>query len=222
VSIVYLSREEFAMIRTIVLAAMLSQGLQGPKSLDVDPSRIQPPLVVPAGTVIPITLTTRISTKHAKDGDGIYGKTAFPVTVNNKIVIPEGSWVRGKVTEVKRPGRVSGKGELTLNFQTLVLPSGITMPIYSSLGGTSGAGEKKGEATVQGDSSKGEDAKTVGTTAAQGTLIGVIADGGTGAAVGGAGGAAIGAAAVLLSRGKDLVLEPGTTIEIVLDRPLEP
>ena len=50
-------------------------------------------------------------------------------------------------------------------------------------------------------------------------MIGVIAGSGKGAAVGGAGGAAVGAAAVLLTRGKDLVLEPGTTIEIVLDRP---
>jgi len=210
------------MIGIIILAALLSQGQQGPKSLDIDPSKVQPPVVVQAGTVIPVTLTSRISTKYAKDGDGIYGKTAFPITVDNKIVIPEGSYVRGKITEVKRPGRVKGKGELTLNFQTLVLPSGLTIPIYTSLGGAGTAGERKGEATVQGDSNKSEDAKTVGTTAAEGALIGVIANRGTGAAVGGAGGAAVGTAAVLLTRGKDLVLEPGTMIEIVLDRPVEP
>jgi len=211
------------MIGLIIVAALLQQPSQrGPRSLDIDPSKVQPPVVVPAGTVIPVTLTSRISTKNARDGDGIYGKTVFPITVNNKIVIPEGSFVRGKVTEIRRPGRVKGKGELTLNFQTLVLPSGITVPIYTSLGGAGGAGERKGEATVQGDSSKGEDAKTVGTTAAQGALIGVIADRGKGAVVGGGVGAAAGTAAVLLTRGKDLVLEPGTTIEIVLDRPLEP
>ena len=211
------------MIGLIIVAALLQQPSQrGPRSLDIDPSKVQPPVVVPAGTVIPVTLTSRISTKNARDGDGIYGKTVFPITVNNKIVIPEGSFVRGKVTEIRRPGRVKGKGELTLNFQTLVLPGGITVPIYTSLGGVGGAGERKGEATVQGDSSKGEDAKTVGTTAAQGALIGVIADRGKGAVVGGGVGAAAGTAAVLLTRGKDLVLEPGTTIEIVLDRPIEP
>jgi type IV secretion system protein VirB10 len=209
------------MLAFVFIAALFSQA-QGPKSLDVDPAKILPPVVVPAGTVIPITLTNRISTKYAKDGDGIYAKTSFPVTVDNKIVIPEGSYVRGKITEVLRPGRVKGKGELTLSFQSLILPSGRTMPIYTSLGGTSGAGEKKGEATVQGDSSKGDDAKTVGTAASQGGLIGVIAGRGKGAAVGGAGGAAVGTAAVLLTRGKDLTLEPGTTLEIVLDRPVEP
>src|SRR5438132_4653537 len=208
------------MIAFIILAALLQQ--QGPKSLDVDPAKIQPPVVVPAGTVIPVTLTSRVSTKNSKDGDGIYGRTSFPITVNNKIVIPEGSNVRGKITEVRRPGRVKGKGELTLSFQTLILPNGITMPIYTSLRGAGGAGERKGEATVQGDSSKGEDAKTVGTTAAEGAVIGAVSNRGTGAAVGGGVGAAVGTAAVLLSRGKDLVLEPGTTIEVVLDKPLEP
>jgi hypothetical protein len=210
------------MIKVIVLAAMLGQGTQGPRALDVDPSKILPAVVVPAGTVIPIRLTNRITTKNAKDGDGIYGKTAFPITVNNQIVIPEGSNVKGKITEIRRPGRVKGKAALALNFQTLILPSGITLPLYTSLGGAGGAGERKGEATIQGDSSKTDDAKTIGTGAVEGGLIGVIANKGKGAAVGGAGGAAVGTAAVLLTRGKDLVLEPGTTIEIILDRPLEP
>src|SRR5881409_872550 len=202
------------MIGLVIVAALLQQPSQrGPRSLDIDPSKVQPPVVVPAGTVIPVILTSRINTKNAKDGDGIYGKTSFPITVNNKIVIPEGSFVRGRVTEVIRPGRVKGKAEWTLSFQSLVLPSGITLPIYTSLRGTGGAGERKGEATVQGDSSKGDDAKTVGTTAAEGALIGVIANRGKGAAVGGVGGAAVGTAAVLLTRGKDLVIEPGTTIE---------
>src|SRR6266705_1598747 len=119
------------MIASILLMALLQQA--GPKSLDIDPSKIMPPVIVPAGTVIPITLTSCVTTKNSKDGDGIYAKTTFPITVNNKIVIPEGSFVRGKITEVKRPGRVKGKGEITLNFQTLVLPNGFTIPLYTSL-----------------------------------------------------------------------------------------
>jgi type IV secretion system protein VirB10 len=209
------------MIGWLVLAALLQQ--QGPKSLYVDPDKIQPPVVVPAGTVIPIVLTSSVSTKTSHDGDGVYGKTTFPVTVDNKIVIPEGSFVRGKISEVHRPGKVKGKGELTLNFQTLILPSGINVPIYTSLSGSSSAGERKGEATVQGDSSKGDDAQTVERTGVEGAGIGGIAGRSVkGAGIGGAAGAAAGTAAVLLTRGKDLVLGPGTTLEIVLDRPVEP
>jgi hypothetical protein len=209
------------MIAWLVLAALLQQ--QGPKSIDFDAAKIQPPVVVPAGTIIPITLTSTVSTKNSHDGDGIYGKTSFPVTVNNKVVIPEGSYVRGRISEVRRPGKVKGKGELTLNFQTLVLPSGVTVPIYTSLRGAGGAGERKGEATVQGDSSKGDDAGTVERTSVEGAGIGAIAGRSIkGAGIGGAAGAAAGTAMVLLTRGKDLVLGPGTTLEIVLDRDIEP
>src|SRR5262245_17993176 len=206
------------MIALMVMAALL----QGPKRLDVDESKIQPPLVVPAGTAIPISLTSSISTKTAQDGDGVYGKTIFPITVDNKIVIPEGSFVRGKVTAVKQPGRVKGKAELTLTFQTLVLPSGITVPMYTSLGSVGGDAKRKGEATAEGDSGKGKDAGTIAKTGSTGAIIGAIGGGGKGAAAGGAAGGAVGAATVLLTRGPDLVLQPGTTIEIILDRLLEP
>jgi len=209
------------MIGWLVLAAVLQQ--QGPKSLYVDPDKVQPPVVVPAGTVIPIVLTNSVSTKTSHDGDGVYGKTTFPITVDNKIVVPEGSFVRGKISEIRRPGKVKGKGELTLSFQTLILPSGISIPIYTSLSGSSSTGERKGEATIEGDSSKGDDAKTVGQTTAAGAGVGGIAGHSVkGIGIGGAAGAAAGTAAVLLTRGKDLVLGPGTTLEIVLDRPIEP
>jgi hypothetical protein len=209
------------MIAWIVLSALLQQ--QGPRNIDVDPAKILPPVVVPAGTIIPVTLTSTVSTKTSRDGDGVYGRTSFPVTINNKIVIPEGSYVRGKVTEIRRPGKVKGKGELTLNFQTLVLPNGVTLPIYTSLGGSGGGGTRKGEATVQGDGSKTDDAKTVERTTVEGAGVGAIGSRTVkGAGIGGAVGAGAGAAAVLLTRGQDLVLGPGTTIEIVLDRPLEP
>src|SRR5215510_10125144 len=166
------------MIALMVMAALLQQG---PKRLEVDESKVQPPLVVTAGTVIPISLTSRISTKNAQDGDGVYGKTIFPITVDNKIVIPEGSFVRGKVTAVKQAGRVKGKAELTLTFQTLVLPSGITVPMYTSLGSVGGDAKRKGEATAQGDSGKGKDAGTIAKTGSTGAIIGAIGGGKGGA-----------------------------------------
>src|SRR5262245_60536500 len=207
------------MIALMVMAALLQQG---PKRLDVDESKIQPPMVVPVGTAIPISLTSRISTKNAQDGDGVYGKTIFPITVDNKIVIPEGSFVRGKITAVKQPGRVKGKAELTLTFQTLVLPSGITVEMYTSLGSVGGDAKVKGEATAGGGRRKGKDGGNIAKTGGTGAVIGAIGGGKGGAIAGGAAGGAIGAATVLLTRGPDLVLEPGTMIEVILDRPLEP
>ena len=46
---------------------------------------------VPSGTKIPLTLTQGITSKTAKEGDPVYAQTAFPVTQNNRIVIPAGT-----------------------------------------------------------------------------------------------------------------------------------
>ena len=210
------------MLQMLILA-LLIQGA-GPKNLQVaEDAKIMPPVIVPVGTIIPVAMVNSISTKTAKDGDGVYARTTFPITVNNKIVIPVGTHVKGKITEVDRPGRVKGKAELTISFQEIILPSGITLPLYATLGSVGGTGTKKGETGIEGESSKGEDAGTVATTAATvGVLGGIGSRSVKGAGVGAAAGGAIGAATVLLTRGKDVVLQPGTTLEIVLDRPLEP
>ncbi len=205
----------------ILALILLGPGAQGPKELKV-PEEIKPPLVVAEGTVIPVSLITEVSTKHAKEGDGIYAQTIFPVTVSNEIVIPVNSYVRGRVVNATRPGRVSGKAELTINFHTIVLPSGLTLPMYGSLGGIGGVAERRGEASIEGESSKGTDAGTVAQNATTGAVIGAIGGGGKGVAIGAGAGAAAGVAQVLLTRGEDLTLTRGTTLEIVLDRPLEP
>ncbi len=212
---------------TSVLIAVLLLGPvgatgQGPRDLDL-PGEIQPFLVVPEGTVIPIVLTSEISTRNAKEGDGVYGRTVFPITVDNQIVIPVNSYVRGRIVGSERAGRISGKAELTINFQTIVLPSGLTLSIFGSLGGIGGTtGERRGEATVEADSGTGADAATIGTNAGIGAGVGAIGGGARGIGIGAGVGAAAGVAQVLLGRGEDVVLRPGTMIEIVLDVPLEP
>ena len=207
----------------LMLLTLLGPMEQGPRELTVpDESQIKPPLVVSEGTVIPVSLINEISTKNAEAGNGVYAQTIFPVTVNNEIVIPVGSYARGRIVNATRPGRVTGKAELTINLHTIILPSGLTLPVFGSLGGVGGVAERQGEATVSGDSTKGKDVGTVATTAGTGAVIGAISGGGKGVAIGAGAGAAAGIAQVLLSRGEDLTLPRGTTIEVVLDRPLEP
>jgi len=207
-----------AIVGSIVMAVLL----QGPANLQVkDDAKVPPSNAVPKGTVIPVQLLAKLNTKTVKEGDGVYAMTIFPVTLNNEIVIPVGSSVRGKISQVKQPGRVKGKAALALSFQTIILPSGSTMDLYASLVGSSEA-KTSGEGKLEGESSKGADAATVGKIALPGAAIGGLAGGRKGVGIGGAGGGAVGLATVLLTRGKDLVLDRGTTIEIVLDRPLEP
>jgi hypothetical protein len=184
--------------------------------------------VVETGTRIPLSLINSISTKHASEGDRVYLESVFPILADGRVVIPPGSYVSGTVTQVKRPGRIKGRGELFLRFDSLTLPNGVTRDFRARIGGLDGRATEeldKSEGKIKSEGNKGGDARTVGEATAAGASIGVIAGSAAGRAAMGAGiGAAAGAAAglmgVLLSRGPDAVLARGTTLEMVLDRPL--
>lgn len=181
--------------------------------------------LVKAGTRIPLSLINSLNTRHTAAGDRVYLETAFPITLSGRIVIPKGSYVAGTVTDVKRAGRAKGKAELFLRFDSLTLPNGVTRDFRSRLDSADAHDVDREEGKIRGDSNKGGDAKTVGEAAGAGASVGAIAGtiaghGAMGAGIGAIGGAAAGLAGVLLSRGPDVVLPRGTTIEMVLDRDL--
>lgn len=178
-------------------------------------------VTVPMGTHLPLVLQNSINTRTARRGDQLYFETLYPVTIENRILIPAGSFVRGSVTEVKRPGRVKGLGQIHVRFDLLTLPNGYSVPLSASVNNAAGrGGERSKEGTITGESSKGHDAGTVAATTATGTVIGVAAGGGKGAAIGAGAGAAAGVIGVLLTRGKDVELPRGSTLDVVLNRPL--
>jgi type IV secretion system protein VirB10 len=181
---------------------------------------------VEPGTKIPLTLINSVSTKHAAEGDRVYLETAFPVLVDGRIVIPPGSYVAGTITQVKRPGRVKGRGELYLRFDSLTLPNGVTRDFRARIGGLDGRASEeldRSEGKIRSEGDKGGDARTIGEAGAGGASVGAIAGsvGGhaaMGAGIGAAAGATAGLLGVLLSRGPEAVLAKGTTVEMVLDR----
>src|SRR5262249_58143656 len=75
------------LVMTLLLIALLTQAAVSPELRPVTPQGT-PARLVPAGTVIPVNLTSRISTKHAKEGDGIYAQTAVPIVVKKTIPLP--------------------------------------------------------------------------------------------------------------------------------------
>lgn len=180
------------------------------------------------GTRIPLGLLNSVSTKHSVEGDRIYLETVFPILANGRIVIPAGSYVAGTVTEVKRPGRVKGRGELYVRFDSLTLPNGVTRDFRARIGAMDGRASEEFDRTegkIKSQGNKGGDARNVGEAAAAGASIGVLAGAasgnyGMGAGIGGAAGATAGLMGVLLSRGPDAVLAKGSTLEMVLDRTL--
>ena len=62
-------------------------------------------MVIPAGTRVPLSLAQAISTKNAREGDPVYAQTTFPFVLNERILIPAGTYIQGKITHVERAGR---------------------------------------------------------------------------------------------------------------------
>jgi type IV secretion system protein VirB10 len=184
--------------------------------------------VVQPGTRVPLSMINSVSTKTAAEGDRVYLETVFPILVNGRVVIPPGSYVAGTVTQVKRPGRVKGRGELYVRFDSLTLPNGVTRDFRARIGALDGrAGEDldKEEGKLKGAGNKGGDARTIGEAAGAGASVGAIAGSvggrpGMGVGLGAASGAAAGLVGVLLSRGPEAMLTKGTTVDMVLDRQL--
>jgi len=179
---------------------------------------------IPQGSHALLRLVNSISTRTAREGDYVYLRTASPIAADGRIVVPEGSYVQGVVTHSLRSGRVKGKAELAIRIDTLTLPSGqvikLSPPHLSSV--DSDGTEQKvntSENDIKQGSSHGADAVRVADLSGTGAAIGGLATRTwTGAGIGAGAGAGVGLATVLLSRGKEVELHQGSTIDVVFDR----
>ena len=208
-------------------AAQESQGPQTdappPVARPADPPRAPGRKVtVPSGTRLVVVLENGVSTRSAKAGDSLYFHTAFPITENNQVVVPVGSYLRGSLLESKRPGRVKGKGEFRLRLESLIFPNGYTVDLLAAprSADTGGKETTDSEGKVTGGGGKGKDAGTVATTTVTGAGIGAIAGGSKGAGIGAGIGGLVGLGAVLLTRGPEAELPRGSTLDIVIERDL--
>jgi hypothetical protein len=180
-------------------------------------------ITIPAGTKVPISLRNAISTKSSHEGDPVYAQTTFPVVIDERIVIPAGTYMQGRISSIKPAGRIKGRAEVLMHFTTLIYPSGYTVVLPGSLENAPAVDKarvKDKEGTITADSDKGSKAATVAVPAAEGgALAGGLATGSRGGALAGAGiGAAAGVVGVMLSHGNEVKLMPGTTLEVVLQR----
>lgn len=169
-------------------------------------------VTVPAGTAIPIRLSSEISTKTAKIGDTFRGTVASNVQQGGYTVIATGTAVTGAVMNAKSGGRFSGSASLSIQLVSARLRTGsgiqdvslATQPLSDEAPG-------KGGST----------AARSGVGAALGGLLGAVTGGGTGAVVGGVGGGAAGAASSGITRGKQIDLKPEQLFQFTTSAPLE-
>ena len=218
----------FGITKIILVLAILSSGagdkLKG-QALSSS-AKGDPPhdlMLVPENTIIPLELKNTINSKTAYDGERIYCETTFPVVKNDHILIPAHSYVQGHVTGVDQPGHIMGKAELSIRMDIVILPTGRTRNIECSV--YSLAGTRLGmadEASKADDDDKNGDVGNKQAFQAPPSGESIIDDSGLGGATSlsaasqGVGGLVL----LLVSRGKQILLRPGTTLEIRLIKPL--
>jgi type IV secretion system protein VirB10 len=187
-------------------------------------AQIESQMIVPEGTVIPIVLTAYLNTRSTETGDKVYAETVYPIWIQQRLVIPKGSAIRGTVTDVVRPGKIKGKGRLSIRFDDILLPNGVKRDLVASLRSIHGPGDEnldRQSESVSAGGSQSVDAGTIVGTTSQGAIIGAVAGRGSGAAIGAGAGAAAGIVMTLFTRGRDMVLSPGTHFDLELQKPIK-
>jgi len=182
-------------------------------------------VVIPAGTKVPLSLAQAISTKNAREGDPVYAQTTFPFVLNERILIPAGTYIQGKISHVEPAGRSKKRAELLIHFTSMIYPSGYTVMLPGYIENTPGAddkGVKDKEGTIQQDKDTGKRVEDAAKGAAVGGTVGSIgglaAGGLNGARYGGLAGIAGGVAWALLQHGPQVKLDVGTSIEMEIQR----
>jgi len=172
---------------------------------------------VPDGTHLVAVLDHNLSTNQAHEGD------RFTLTVRSPSPY-DGARIEGHVAKVNRSGRVSGRAEMSLEFERIRLRDGRTSSFAGyiesvrTMGGETVRVDNEGR--VQDDDSQtGRTVTRTGIGAAVGAVIGAIAGGGKGAAIGAVVGAGAGAGSVYVQGRDDLDLMSGTELMIRASAP---
>lgn len=177
---------------------------------------------IPQGSHALLRLVNSVTTRTAREGDYVYLRTATPIVADGQIVVPTESYVQGVVSHAVRSGRVKGRAELGIRIETLTLVSGKVVQIAPHLAtaDAEGTGQKvNDEHQIEQGSSVVSDVARVATLGGTGAAVGGLADRSwKGAGIGGGAGAAVGLASVLLTRGHEVELRQGSTIDVVFDR----
>lgn len=163
---------------------------------------------IAAGTKIVVRMDNEINSKVSRANDTFTATLAEPLTIREVIVLPVGTIVEGKITNVKRAAQGNVKGKITVSFETLRLPDGTKRNIEGVL-------VKELEAQ---DSSAKLKALIIIGAAAAGGIVGAVSKASTGALVGAGIGAGAGTVIALLQKGKDARLRADEKFEIKLTK----
>jgi hypothetical protein len=145
-------------------------------------------ITVPQGSSFAVRLETPLSSETAQPGQEFQASIGAPVVVDGVEAIPTGSRMKGHVSHAAGSGKVSGRGELTLELDRILTPDGASIPIEAE------PLQRRARSTAKKDAAK------VAGGAGLGALVGGIVGGKKGAVIGGAVGASGGAGVVLATK----------------------
>jgi hypothetical protein len=152
---------------------------------------------IPAGTALTLVLETPLSSASSSEGEAVTARIERAVSEDGRVVLPGGSVLRGRVSEVDGSGRVKGRAHLAVKWDTITV-RGVTRSIRTS------------DVAMTADSNHGRDAKVIGGSTAAGAIIGGIVNGGRGAKKGAIIGAGAGTGAVLINKGSEVEMPSGS------------
>jgi len=172
--------------------------------------------IVPNGTILTGILQNEINTKASQNND----RFTLTVQAPNEY---RGAVIDGYISGLTRSGKVSGRSQITFNFERIRLPNGQTYDFagfLQSITDTNGKTVKVGtEGEAKGDSQTKETVKRGGIGAGVGALIGAIAGGAKGAAIGAIIGGGAGAGSVILTGKEEIELKQGSSITVQASSP---
>jgi len=171
------------------------------------------PILIPRDATLLVELESSLSSDVSQRGDRFQARVVEPREY-------AGALVDGRVTQVKRAGKVKGTSQLQLAFEAIHFSDGRTASLRADVvelvdtGNRDQAGTVDPEGGVKGRSSTKDDISRVGASTGIGAIIGAIVGGGQGAAIGAAIGAGVGAGSVFTKRGQDVRLDRGQQMRI--------
>jgi hypothetical protein len=184
-------------------------------------------VTIPEGKLAKLSLQTRLSSKLSEIDDEVTAVLYEPVRgEDGRVIIPRGTEFIGRVTQVQAAKRPQKEATMTVVFNTMRMPYGtekvsVTIVAIDDYVNDAKLKSKNDEGKVGGGHSGGRTATNAGVGGGLGTLGGIIAASAGAGLPGLAGGIGAGVVGgVLMTKGNDIKLEPGTIVRIKFERPV--
>lgn len=175
---------------------------------------------VESGTIIRARMNTTISSKSAVVGNTFTSTVTEPVyATNGAVVIPTGSTLTARVTNVKKAAKGGEPGQIDVSFVSVKLPNGRTRSINGSLTELeSGKTKSDNEGSASGSKMKNRKVIFIGGGAAGGAVLGAIVGGGKATAIGAILGAGAGFLGERFMKGPEAEVKSGTEFSVFLNQ----